>query len=1483
MHQQVPAADSPRPRHRAIALLVATTITTAGLGGQAVAEERPPVTASDNSPTRAGMDAASQAPAPDGPVQLAKAKAKASGKPVVVEELTTSTSLTVANPDGTLTRTDNLLPIRVKQNGTWAEVDATLAKNPDGSYSPKATPSRVTLSGGGTGPFVTLTDPKGRSLSLTLPFALPQPAVAGDGVEYTGVLPGVDLRASVTDQGGFRQVLVIHNPEAAANPALKSLRMTTSTSGLTTTAAPDGSVTARAADGSAVFSAPAPVMWDSSTAPQPVTAQSAPARKVAGAPVVGAQAASGSTSSTAAGSANAVTSTAVDPADVPVSSHEGPGHNAKVAKVAVAADSSGLTLVPDAAQLTSPDTTWPVYIDPYVNPINGYTNHYVQVKEGCPSQKTYDIPQDNGEGTGFQQYSSDCYGLYRSFYEFNTSQLDSRMVISKSTLKFTATHGGDRNCNASWPIALKHTGGIDANTVWPGPWQGTTLGTKSVQSSSVYAGCGNHPLDFEITDFIRQHVGYSNLTFGLFADEGKYGTNYGFTRFATNPSIQTVFDVAPNAPTDIGTSPGSQNPASAACGGGDVGWIGRGTGWGGSPDLMMNARLSTDMSGVILRAGYHLWDNMAQGNGGNPYDVTWKWSPTWVASGGSVSTSLGVPLADGHQYGWNVWANDGTLDGPASPNCHFNVDLTPPDAVSYTESAEFPPLGSGKVATKFAGDQASITVSARDPKPTGCNRDACINSGVRAFEYSFDANIPAGGGTSVAPATWSGDTASATIPITVPRSQWGTHTLYVRALDWAGNSQPTVTTYSFYAPWNQNAKVTAGDLTGDGVPDLLASTANGNLNLIKGNTDPTVTPVTASTGSTSPEGNGWNDYLLAHRSGVTQQGIDDLFAYNKPTGKMYLYKNDATATPPGTSGAFTKTQNVTNLARPDCVANGQLTCADYPSDWSKLTQMTAPGPLSMAAYKAAHPAETVPLTPDLITVENGRLWYYVSGGSNSTYFYRVYPIGTGDWNAGSLVGVGNIGATVTGTGSSATTTGGTPTLWVRNTATGAVNTIALTFDSDGLPTSTTAAPTVAPLVSGVIGTNGKNMCIDVNGAATTNGIRALMWDCNGTKPQQFTFGSDNTVHALGRCLDVSQGGLGNGSAIQMWDCNNTGAQQWIPGPFPGALLNPQSGRCLADPAASNTPGTQLMLWDCLTNNAEQNWAATTPGSALPQPQPVLPLGIDSQAYPALATPGDVNGDGNPDLYTLSTGGQIITNAGTAYTANQATDRWRLTDTVNSNKPANVLNLNGGAAITTNPARGKVLTGNATTAYASSTTTSVDTGKSFTVSAWVNLTDLTKGSTFVSQSGTVSNGFQLYYSSWAKAFAFGHVTADDSNGVYNSAYGPATGSTAPRTNTWYHLAGVYDAVSKKLTLYINGNPAATTDYTGTTWNATGTVQIGRRLYQGGFGDYLAGSISDVQLQPTALPHPSVIATMTDTARFDGATTLGTLPTTPIQLS
>lgn len=272
--------------------------------------------------------------------------------------------------------------------------------------------------------------------------------------------------------------------------------------------------------------------------------------------------------------------------------------------------------------------------------------------------------------------------------------------------------------------------------------------------------------------------------------------------------------------------------------------------------------------------------------------------------------------------------------------------------------------------------------------------------------------------------------------------------------------------------------------------------------------------------------------------------------------------------------------------------------------------------------------------------------------------------------------------------------------------------------------------------------------------------------------------------------------------------------------------------------------------------------------------------LTTSAYPFIASPGDINSpgggpDGYPDLFAISGDGRVSEFPGQSagsglsptaapvplgYLSHHPTDQWKLTDTTDSVNSSHPLTLHGGAAFTTDPERGTVLGLNGATGYAD-TSGPVLNGYSstgFTVSARVKLTNLSVNSTFVSQSGSlgIANGFQLYYSSGAHRWAFNRINKEDNTSGFSPAYGPTSGVYAPQTANWVRLTGVYNAGDRSLNLYVNGHLVSTASYAGTDWNATGPLQIGRRLADGTYGEYASASISDVQLYPSALSAASV---------------------------
>lgn len=1275
-------------------------------------------------------------PAPSDPLLAARAEAQSTGRAVPVDALTTEVSTTDALPDGTFTSTTSALPVRVFKDGEWTPVDATLVPDGEGGYTPTATPNGVTLSGGGDGPLVTLTHSDGPSMALTLPFSLPKPQVSGDTAVYASVLPGVDLSVSVTDQGGFSDVLVVHDQDSADNPQLKKLTLAADTHGLALATADGDTMTATAADGDLAYTSPQPLMWDSTTTP---AAPDGPASDTA-------------------------------------SSVDGPGPDADTEPVAMTATSKAVTLTPDAGMLTDSGTTYPVYIDPYTNPVSSTAGHYTEVYSSstCDNSPQYDKAQTNGQGVGYQRWGGACgVGLERSYWAINTGGLHSSFVVHDAYVKVSTTYAASFNCTENQPLTLHTTNAISSSTDWlsrPGVHDTAFPPVNETVPSGANSGssCSNSTATFHLKDQAQKIAdqdgngydadgtfgdGTNTWTIGLYGNESESSGNTDYLRMSTTLTLTTKFDIPPGVPTSLHTTPGATGAADA-CTTSGVGWIGATTYSDAGSDITLHSTVTSQISGEKVRAHYYVWDRTIDPDGdGNGASVSTPDSG-WLASGTDAAMKVGATLKDGHQYGWDVYSEDDAADqnltSAKSEHCWFNTDFTAPQTPEVTGNPSFPQVGSDRTGdVVYAGPKktTAFTVAGADAPASddSCDPGTCKSSGMASFLWRLDSPPSAADGTPAAvTGTDSQGRSTATIP--VPIQDWGVHTLYVAGVDKAGNISTSPAGYTFVVPWDPATTIKPGDISGDGVPDLLATTKTGDLDLIPGDRDPAQTtapaqsgpvdgtppdvtgPVTVSTPVDSPDGTGWNNYLIAHRGNLHGANGDDLWAYNRTTGELYVVKNDLDPVNDGdfprkpwsTFGGFIGKRFdrvVKDACAPSDVVADDTRCrtTDYDStDWN-VSQLIAPG--NVFGNTDDYPA--------VITVENKELWIYQSDGG----YHLKNPIllGDGDWTGQTLISAGALK--------------GKPVLWTRDKASGKLYSYPLTIDP----------ATLVP-----------------------------------------------------------------------------------------ALLHPA--------------------------------ARTDLGLTLP-----------STTYPVVASPGDVNSpvqtgdanpggpDGIPDLYAVDTSGQLLeynyrqsgvptsppTYAfGAPVSLGSVTDTashwWNLAEgsgaaTADSTGTLNAT-LAGGYSWTNDTTRGNALTLNGSTGYGSTTGPAVDTSKSFTVSAWVRLASLTANSTFLSQNGTTNNGFQLYYSSGVGAWAFGRHSTDAATGaVWRATYGGK-----PAVGRWTHLVGMYDATAKQIRLYVDGKLAATNDWTYTPWNATGPLQLGRKLSSGTYGEYTNGAISDIRLYPMALP-------------------------------
>ena len=230
--------------------------------------------------------------------------------------------------------------------------------------------------------------------------------------------------------------------------------------------------------------------------------------------------------------------------------------------------------------------------------------------------------------------------------------------------------------------------------------------------------------------------------------------------------------------------------------------------------------------------------------------------------------------------------------------------------------------------------------------------------------------------------------------------------------------------------------------------------------------------------------------------------------------------------------------------------------------------------------------------------------------------------------------------------------------------------------------------------------------------------------------------------------------------------------------------------------------------------------------------------------------------------TAPQSGNVVSDFSGGVSASPA-DRWKFNEgngnTVADATAAHPVTLNGGTTWSTDPVHGKVIGLDGSSGYGAADGPTLDTTKSYSVSAWVRLSDTNSYHTVASQGGTNAASFYLQYNKALNAWAFISPSSDSAN---PASFPAAYATTPPTLNTWTNLVGVYNTDDKSMTLYVNGQQAGRTTNS-TPWSGSAPFAIGAVKTTTGAGDYLNGSVSDVQTYARALA-PSEVASIHATA-------------------
>jgi hypothetical protein len=1352
--------------------------------------------------------AAGGAAAPVSRESAARATARTSGAPVEVLSARRETTEVFANPDGTFTLREYLRPIWARTTGgSWVRPDATLRRLPDGSIAPVASTFAMTFSGGGAAPFVTATR-DGKELALGWPGRLPAPVLNGNVATYPEVLPGVDLEVRA-EVDGFTHVLVVKNRTAAANPALRRLALTTRTKGLALAVDPaTGAVSAKDDNGKVVLGGATPTMWDSATS------------------LAGADG---------------------DPV----------GEPSRERVVRAAAHPGVLELIPDASLLTSPDAVYPLRIDPS---FTGRTNHWTVLRKESGDSSYYDrLSIGTGDSTSgvLRVGHNDVGNTARTLLELDTSGVAGKHIFSATLRMWHAWSGkgcGNGNPYSPTNIRVHPANAFGSGTTWNnyGSGWGSALSgdggyLRRYDGSLGCPGAGHQ--EFDVTGAVDN--GGGPVTLALVAESESYA--YSWKRYfmlgdrydSRSPHLTINYNSYPDMPAALDTN-----------GKGCV--TGSGRPWLGTTTPVLKAGVSDSDPETDLAVWFDWARIRHDGTYGPMSDAVSQGS---LASGATGEKMLPSGVLDkGDEFvGAGDWDRDGhpdvlardpagylyLLPGQAAaltPRVHIGTGW---GAADYTVAgvADWDRDGHQDIVARSNGTGELWLYPGQSRRGPSAAPRALIGSGFTGFTFAGLADWDRDGHQDLVArdsvgVLWLYPGESTRSPSSQARVQigsgWSEYTFF-GTIDWDRDGAPDVIAreessgkmwlypgsgarapyggspgrFEIGIGWGGYAARTTPDFNADGKADIVAQQPGvsdwfaypgsgargyGGERWTIGNVGISSTGMYAWR-ARAHDGDDWSH----NYSGWCEFGVDTVAPGTAPIVSSPLYKDDLISY----YGSIGQTADFT------FTASGVPDVAGYEYGWNDP-------PTTYVAAAALGGSLTRPLTPPPPDAGNptrgGQLTLYARSvdraGNKSPIKRYTFLIGSasspvGEWKMGEASGTTL--ADSSGYDHAATLSGGAP-----GTPGQVVGQTAVSFDG-----TDDHAATASPVLN-----TGTSFSVAA-WVKLTNSSGAFQTAVSQTGSRTSAFylqKSDNTW-----ALSVHASDVDTPTAIRARSSFAPAVGVWthLAGVYDrdsGAVRLYVNGVLAGSATGAGTFSASGPLWIGRALYAGQptdHFAGAVSGvrvwDRVLHPAEIAPMGATRVGWWKL--------DGNG--YDDSGDGRDATPANVTWTADRTAT------------PAKAAAFNGSARLATaGPA--------------------LHTDQSFTVSAWVRITDLSQYErTAVAQEGNNVAAFYLGLRQDANTPQWSLQLRPSDQAVCC----PSAAVAGPvRLGTWQHLVGVYDAAAAKVRLYVD-NVKVREAATGPGWNAGGPLSIGFGKWESG-GDFWAGDLDDVQVFQGVLPDSEI---------------------------
>lgn len=446
--------------------------------------------------------------------------ARSSGLEVEVTGERTETSTTWVRPDGTLRSEFATSPVRVQRpdtqgsevestGGEWLPVDYELAETVDG-WVPKASPTPVTFSAGGSGPAAVIGSGVD-AVSLDWPGRLPAPTVEGATATYA--LPGGEQLVLTANATGFEQSLVL--TQRPAPGAVRRLRLALGGKLTLKPAGSNGSfdLARPGTSGATVFHVPAPVMYSAKL--DPVTGEHTQVQ--------------------------AMTATT--------------GKDAAGGQV--------LDVAATAAFLDDPETVYPVVLDPTIASVGKVGDTYVTQDNSLDHSADYDL----------RLGVSSLGNIRRSLLQFTAGASLAGMHVTNASLNLFEVDAGSCTATpmVAYPIiaawnqtTVTYSNQPAVNT------SGSYSGTATFAHGNETLGCANAADSINVTNMVDAWAKGTLSDFGLelrASDESAAATaqykqfcamNGGSTNCniaANQPILSVTYNSIPGVPTGADFSP----------------------------------------------------------------------------------------------------------------------------------------------------------------------------------------------------------------------------------------------------------------------------------------------------------------------------------------------------------------------------------------------------------------------------------------------------------------------------------------------------------------------------------------------------------------------------------------------------------------------------------------------------------------------------------------------------------------------------------------------------------------------------------------------------------------------------------------------------------------------------------------------------------------------------------------------------------------